>query len=79
MNLPVFGQDLEELVQEIFVVIIHLERESGFIAVGATGHLAGNSTLAIVAEVAVDPFRMLNLEQVRRGHVNTQLQPIFSA
>ena len=42
-NRPVFGKELEKLVQIVFVVVIHIESEPGLVRERSAGHLTRNS------------------------------------
>ena len=62
----VFGQDFEELVQEVFVVVVHHELETGLVGKRPSGHFPRDGPCGVFAEVAVQPFRVFDMVQVCR-------------
>ena len=62
----VFGQDLEELVEEVFVVVVHYEFETGLVGKRPSGDFPRDGPFGVWAEVAVQPFRVFDMVQVCR-------------
>ena len=69
MDRAVFGQDLEKLVEEVFVVVVHYEFETGLVGKRPSGHFSRDGPLGVLAEVAVQPFRVFDMVEVCRRQV----------
>ena len=78
-NRPVFGKELEKLVQIVFVVVIHIESELGLVRERSAGHLTRNSPQRRLAPVAVQSVRTLYLVQVGRRKIYSELETVFPA
>ncbi len=76
---PVFGQQLEQLVEKIFVVVVHHELEAGHVGERPALYLPGNRPFGRLAEVAIQAIGALDLVKVGGREVNTQFQSIFPA
>ncbi len=66
MYWTVFGQDFEELIQKIFIIIIYLKFKFGFIRERSSGNFAGNCSFGILAKIAIKPFWVFDLKQIGR-------------
>ena len=64
MHRTVFGQQLEKLVEEIFVVVVHHKLELGLVLERPSRHLARNGPERLLAQVSIEPFRILYLVKV---------------
>ena len=75
----VFSEQFEELVKEIFVVIIDLEGKAARVCKRTAGGLAGDGAQACLAAVAVQAVRRLHLVEVRRRQVEAEFEPVLAA
>ena len=66
IHLAVFGEDFEQLVHEVLVIVVHHELEFRLVGKRASLHLARNGAQGLFASVAIQSFRILNLVQVGR-------------
>ena len=75
----VFGQQFEKLVQEVFVVIIHLEREGPLVRKRPTRHLARNGAQRGGASVTIQTVGRFHLVKIGRREVEAEFQAILAA
>ena len=75
----VFGQNLEQLIQEVFVIVVHLKLKRCFITERSAFYLPGYGAFGIFTQVAVQSLGMLDLKQIGRREVNSQLQSVLTA
>ena len=66
MYRPVFGEQLEQLIQEILVLVVHIELERAPVVQRSAWHGPRNRPLGILAQVAVEPLWVFDLVEVRR-------------
>ena len=78
-NGAVFGQEFEELVEVVLVIVVQLEAESGLVREWAALHLARDGAHGLGTEVAVQAVRRLDLVKVGGGEVDAQFQAVFPA
>ena len=79
VNRSVFRQQFEQLVQEIFVIIVQLELEFCLDGERTPGYFPRNGTQRIRTQVTIKPVRTFYLIQIGRRQVDTQFQSIFPA
>ena len=66
----VFGQDLEELVEEVFVVVVHYKLETGLVDKRPSGNLPWDGSFGVLAEVTVQSFGVFYLIEVCRRQID---------
>ena len=79
IHLAVFGEDFEQLVHEVLVIVVHHELEFRFVGKRTSFHFTRNGAQGLFASVSVQAFRILNLVQVGRRQIDTQLQAVLLA
>ena len=79
VNLAVFGEQFEQLIEEIFVVIVYHKTELRLVGKLTPRHLARYFAHGVFAQVAVKPGGVFNLIEVGWRKIYAQLQAVFVA
>ena len=61
VNGTILGEQLEQLVHEIFIIVIKHEPESGFVGERTSGYFPRNGALGVWTQVAIETLRMFYL------------------
>ena len=80
VNLAVFGQKLEKLIEEIFVVVVNaVERESSLVGKRTVFDLTRDGAGSLLAEISVKAFRILYLIEIGGREIYAKLKAVFTA